>query len=177
MKLPEREGGMPIYELDEGEILMEPSPAYRHNLIRKRIARRLDQFVKANSLGDVTEETDFRLGPDTVRKPDIAFVTNEHLDTIDLDRPPVNGAPALAVEVVSPANSAQDLRKKVGQYLTAGSHAVWIVYPDLRLVEVHEGTTDRTVAAPDCLQDRTVFANLTFSLSLEEIFEADARRP
>ena len=34
--LPEREGTH--YELDEGELLMEPSPAARHNLIRQNIA-------------------------------------------------------------------------------------------------------------------------------------------
>jgi len=53
-KLPEREGA--IYELDEGELLMEPSPALRHNLIRQRIAMKLIQFVESRSLGIVVEE-------------------------------------------------------------------------------------------------------------------------
>jgi Uma2 family endonuclease len=174
LKLPEREG--PIYELDEGELLTEASPTYGHNLIRKRIARRLDQFVEAHFLGDVPEEMDFRLGPDTVRNPDVAFVTAEHLKTIDLDRTPVEGAPALAVEVVSPTNSAQDVCKKALQYLAAGSRAVWLVYPPLRLVQIYDSTGVRTVTAPDCLQDRTAFPNLTFSLSLVEIFDPDPMR-
>jgi Uma2 family endonuclease len=38
-KLPEQEGIH--YELDEGELLMEPSPTYFHNVIRYRIAQRL----------------------------------------------------------------------------------------------------------------------------------------
>lgn len=174
LKLPEREG--PIYELDEGELLREASPTYSHNLIRKRIARRLDQFVEANALGDVAEEIDFRLGPDTVRNPDVAFVTVEHLRTIDLDRTPVEGAPALAIEVVSPTNSAQDICKKALQYLAAGSRAVWLVYPALRLVQIYDSTGVRTVVAPDCPRDQTVFPSLTFSLSLLEIFEPDPMR-
>jgi Putative restriction endonuclease len=72
-KLPEREGI--IYELDEGELLMEPSPALRHNLIRQRIAMELTQFIRHHHLGAVVEETDFRLGLDTVRNPDVAFIT------------------------------------------------------------------------------------------------------
>lgn len=126
-RLPEREGT--IYELDEGELRIEPSPALRHNLIRQHIALKLTQFLELKNLGIVVEEMDFRLGPDIVRNPDVAFITNEHLKTVDLDRSPVDGAPALAVEVISPSNSAQDMAKKTQQYLAAGSKIVWIVYP------------------------------------------------
>jgi Uma2 family endonuclease len=169
--LPEREG--PIYELDEGELLMEPSPTFRHHLIRKRIAARLDRFVQFNRLGVVVEEMDFRLGPDTVRNPDIAFVTVEHLKTLDLDRSPAEGAPTLAIEVVSPSNSAQDMRKKVSQYLAAGARAVWLVYPALGLAEIYDRAGIRTVTVPDSIQEPTAFPGLTFSLSLAEIFEED----
>lgn len=47
--LPEQEGA--IFELDEGDLLMEPSPALRHNLIRQRIAMKLIQFAEAHNLG------------------------------------------------------------------------------------------------------------------------------
>ena len=171
MKLPEREG--PIYELDEGELVMEPSPALRHNLIRKRIARRLDQFVRSHGLGLVTEEMDFRLGPDTVRNPDVAFIAMEHLNSLDLDRSPAEGAPALAVEVVSPSNSAQDMRKKVRQYLDAGSNVVWVIYPSLATAEVYNLTGIHTVTAPESIEEKTLFAGRTFSLPLVEIFDED----
>ncbi len=93
-QLPEQEGI--TYELDEGELLMEPSPALRHNLIRQRIAMHLMQFVESHGLGVIVEEMDFRLGHNTVRNPDVAFITTEHLRKIDLDRSPVDGAFALA---------------------------------------------------------------------------------
>src|SRR5215471_8350367 len=137
-RLPEEEGIR--YELDEGALLMEPSPVYRHNLIRQRIFIRLNEFVESHDLGSVIEEMDFRLGPVTVRNPDVAFVTNEHLKSIDLDRTPVEGAPALAIEVISPGNLAQDTAKKVHQYLAAGSQAVWLIYPSLRLIEIHSSS-------------------------------------
>jgi Uma2 family endonuclease len=168
-KLPEREGT--IYELDEGELLMEPSPAVRHNLIRQRIAFKLMQFVESKHLGIVLEEMDFRLSADTVRNPDVAFVTAEHVRQIDLDRSPVEGAPALAVEVISPSNSAQDMTKKTQQYLGAGCHVVWIVYPSLRLVEIHSRSGSRQVREPERLLNEELLPG--FSLSLTYVFDGE----
>jgi len=168
-KLPEREGA--IYELDEGELLMEPSPAVRHNLIRQRIAFKLMQFVESKHLGMVLEEMDFRLSPDTVRNPDVAFITAEHVKKIDLDRSPVDGAPAFAVEVISPSNSAQDMAKKTQQYLQAGCNIVCTVYPSLRIVEVHSISGTRQVRAPDLLREENLFHG--FSLSLSYIFDGE----
>src|SRR6266849_6120127 len=164
--LPEQEGIH--YELDEGELLMEASPAARHNLVRQRIAMKLMQFVESSHLGIVLEEMDFRLAPETVRNPDVAFVTAEHLKKIDLDRSPVEGAPALAVEVISSSNTAQDMAKKTQQYLRAGSRLVWLVYPGLRLVEIHSASGVRRVQEPEPLKEDTLFPG--FSLSLRNVF-------
>lgn len=167
-KLPEQEGTR--YELDEGELLMEPSPTFLHNRIRDRIARRLTEFVEAHAFGEITVEMDFRLGPDTVRNPDVAFVTIDHLRKIDVNHSPVEGAPALAVEVISPSNLAQDMLKKVGQYLAAGCSVVWVVYPALRLVDVHKAGGSRQVKAPESLSESDLFPGRAFSLSLTTLF-------
>lgn len=166
-KLPEREGT--IYELDEGTLLMEPSPAARHNLIRQRIAMRLMQFVDSRQLGIVLEEMDFRLTSDTVRNPDVAFVTKGHVDLIDLDVSPIEGAPALAVEVISPSNTAEDIAKKTQQYLRAGARTIWIVYPKLRLVEIHSSGGVRQVREPEVLKEEFLLSG--FSLSLTYVFD------
>jgi Uma2 family endonuclease len=167
--LPEKEGVH--YELDEGELLMEPSPAARHNLIRQRIALRMMVFAESHHLGIVVEEMDFRLAPHTVRNPDVAFVTAEHFKKIDLDRSPIDGAPALAVEVISPTNTAQDMARKTQQYLGAGSRAVWIVQPSLRLVEVHSAEGSRHVREPEMLREESMLPG--FSLSLRYIFDGE----
>jgi Uma2 family endonuclease len=168
-KLPEKEGTR--YELDEGTLLMEPSPALRHNLIRQRIAVQLTQFVRSHQLGVVVEEMDFRLGTDTIRNPDVAFITSEHLQNIDPDHSPVEGAPALAIEVISPTNLAQDTAKKVRQYLEAGCRAVWLVYPSLRLIEIHDAVSARRVNEPESIQESKLFSGLKFSLSLTALFD------
>src|SRR5258708_36768078 len=61
------------YELDEGELLLTPSPTGWHNIVRYRLRRSLTDFVSANRVGLVLDETDFRLSQNTVRKPDVAF--------------------------------------------------------------------------------------------------------
>src|SRR6266566_9149402 len=112
LKLQEAEDEI-HYELDEGKLLVPPSPILRHNEIRYRIHQALRDFSRTHKLGYVTGETDFLLGPDTVRRPDVAFITMAHLKRIDLDHSPLEGAPALAVEVISPSNLAQDTFKKI----------------------------------------------------------------
>ncbi|MBZ5521317.1 MAG: Uma2 family endonuclease [Acidobacteriia bacterium] len=145
------------------------SHTVQHNRIRDRIARRLSEFVEARNLGEIMIEVDFRLGPDTVRNPDVAFVGSDHLRLIDVERSPVEGAPVLAVEVISPANSAQDTARKIHQYLHSGCASVWIVYPSLRLIEIHSGTGVSKVEEPELLRDEKVFSGL--SLSLHYIFD------
>ncbi|HXB19729.1 MAG TPA: Uma2 family endonuclease [Candidatus Solibacter sp.] len=158
------------YELDEGELLVTPSPPLRHNEIRYRIHQALRQFSRTHKLGYVTGETDFLLAPDTVRRPDVAFVTTAHLQRIDIDRSPVRGAPGLAVEVISPSNLAQDTFKKIHQYLAAGSDVVWVVYPPLKVIEVHDHTGTHELTQGFLKAEKLLPG---FKLSLAEIFDDD----
>lgn len=171
LNLPEEPGKR--FELDRGELIVEPSPTYRHNRIRYRIARHLDEFVQRNQLGSVTVENDFWLGPDIIRNPDVAFVATERLSRMDVDRSPIEGVPNLAVEVISPSNSAQDMLTKVHQYLDAGCQAVWVVYPKLKVVEIHDSNGTREIAAPAALQEEKLFGNKPYSLPLIPIFDED----
>lgn len=174
LQLPEEPGKR--FELDRGELIVEPSPTFRHNRIRDRISRHLGDFVSAHRLGAVTVENDFRLAPDIVRNPDVVFVATEALRRMDVDRTPIEGVPNLAIEVISPSNSAQDMLTKVHQYLDAGCQAVWVFYPNLKLVEVHDLQGTREVAAPASLQEDKLFAGHPYLLPLSPIFEEDVTK-
>jgi len=164
------------YELDEGELIATPSPTPYHNIVRYRIRRALTDFVQTNSFGLVLDETDFLLSPNTVRKPDIAFIKKERLKTLNLDHVPIEGAPALAIEVISPSNLAEDTLKKIRQYLAAGSQAVWVVYPILRVVEIHDAEGIRVLAESEPIHEERLFAKHRFSLSLSDLFSDDPER-
>ena len=169
LRLPEEPGKH--YELSEGELIVEPSPAFWHNSIRNRVARRLQDFVQSHALGAVTVENDFRLAPNIVRNPDVAFIATARLKHIDIDVSPIEGAPTLAVEVVSPSNSAQDMLLKEHQYLSAGCEAVWVVYPTLGLVTVRNSTGMREVR--NLLPEAQPFMGNIFSMILAEILDRD----
>ena len=169
LQLPEEPGKR--FELDRGELIVEPSPNFRHNAIRFRIARDLQDFVRAHQLDHVTVENDFR--PDIVRNPDVAFVATEPLRRMNVDRSPIEDVPDLAIEVVSESNLAQDMHTKIHQYLEAGAKAVWVFYPNLKVVQIHDQQGTREIAAPASLQDKTVFRGQSYTLPLTPIFDED----
>ena len=107
-----------------------------------------------------------------VRGPDVAFIL---AGTGDEWEKPLSGgfslprAPDIAVEVVSPSNTATDMTRKVSEYLAAGSQRVWAVYPTTRTVSVHraDGTTV-AYTDEDVITDEELLPG--FSLPLTEIF-------
>jgi Uma2 family endonuclease len=119
---------------------------------------------------------DFRLDKDIVRNPDVAFISSEHLRKVDPDHSPIEGAPALAIEVISPYNLAQDTRKKIQQYLAAGCQAVWIVYPKLKMIEIHAAGTIREFRESAAITEEKLFPGLGFTLPLTVIFDDDLQK-
>lgn len=85
------------YELDEGELILTPSPTPRRNLVCLRLWRALSAFVEKHQLGLVITEVDFRLAQDIVRRPDVAFIARKQLKNFDLDHTPIETVPTLAV--------------------------------------------------------------------------------
>jgi hypothetical protein len=63
--------------------------------------------------------------------------------------------------------------KKVNQYLKAGSQVVWVVYPTLKLVEVHTSVGVSQVKDPDLLTEKNLFGGHEFSLPLTSLFSDD----
>ncbi|MHB8654235.1 MAG: Uma2 family endonuclease [Terriglobia bacterium] len=166
-KLPEKEGI--LYELNEGELFTVTEPMPRHNFIRDNIADALKEFVKPRKLGRVAIENGYQLTPGTVRIPDVSFIPADRLRGIDLDRR-IEGAPALAIEVVSPTDLAEDLRRKVEQYLATGAKAVWVFYPKSREVQVFRADGGSFVRREhESLDEPELLPG--FSLDIKTVFE------
>jgi Uma2 family endonuclease len=126
------------YELSEGELVVSPTAMLFHNVIANRINVALSGFVHRNKLGEVAMETDFQLTEDTVRRPDVAFISAEKLALID-PHERLQIAPDLAVEVASPSDRPDDLMHKVQQYLNAGASTVLVIYPEAYLAYLYRG--------------------------------------
>ncbi|HEV2350230.1 MAG TPA: Uma2 family endonuclease [Terriglobia bacterium] len=166
-RLPEKEGAR--YELNEGELVTMTEPMPRHNFIRDNIADALKEFVKARKLGKVVVENGYQLTPETVRIPDVSFIPADRMRGIDLDRR-IEGAPALPIQVVSPTDLAEDLRRKVEQYLAAGAKAVWVFHPKSREVQVFRANGASFVRREhESLEEPELLPG--FSLVLKTVFE------
>lgn len=139
-------------ELIEGELQILPPVKLGHSKIAKRIYDRLVAAEKAAG-GQAYFEAGFKLSttPPSWVQPDVSFVLGQRIQATE-DSGYLMGAPELAVEVVSPSESASDLDRKIELMLEGGSLAVWVVYPRRRKVHVHlPGTTILRLGANDTL--------------------------
>jgi Uma2 family endonuclease len=159
-----------LTELDEGELITMPPAGVEHGGCRGDIAILLGSYVKKHRLGRVyVADTGFRLRQDTVRAPDVAFVRRERLDAVK-SKGFAKGAPDLAVEIFSPSDNVRQLMRKVKQYFAAGTHTVWIVYPDRQEVQLLEATgTDRLLRAGHSIEAPELLPG--FSVAIAEFFE------
>ena len=128
-------------ELVEGEIIRMTPAGGTHGIVAMRVGALLSEFVEAHRLGVCfAAETGFILqrDPDTVRAPDVAFVAAGRVPKTGIPTFYWPFAPDLAVEVLSPWDRPAEVRRKVDEYLAAGTRLVWIVDPAAHTVHVHQ---------------------------------------
>lgn len=162
-------------ELVEGEIVEMSKAGWKHGQVTFELSYKLGGFVKTHDLGMITAaETGFILGRkpdgrDTVRGLDIAFIRKERMSDEILEGN-VPFAPDLAVEVVSPGNTALDIHNKVLELLRAGTMLIWVVYYDSETVVVHTPSGAKTLTVDDTLDGGEVLPG--FTLVVREIFRS-----
>lgn len=164
-------------ELFRGRLVRGPPAGMDHGRLANRIAFLLTGFVDRETLGEVfTADTGFVLfqNPPTVRAPDIAFVSRDRLpspkESIGFGRL----APDLAVEIVSPSNTAIEILEKVEDYLEAGTRLVWVVEPRRRSITVYRSRSEiQLLKGDDTLEGFDVL--LGFTLRVAGLFAAPAR--
>src|SRR5262249_24882396 len=145
-----------------------PAPSQTHGKIQVQTGAILWHFVRSRSLGLVVANGSFRLSSDTVRVPDIAFIRADRAPNSNLE-PPVEGAPDLAIDIISPSETAAQIARKVRQYLHAGAQAVWVMYPWDRTVHVFESSNRAWILeAGDLLEAPGLLPD--FSVRVGELF-------
>ena len=91
--------------------------------------------------------------PDTVRAPDVSFISRERLNAIGETDGYWPAAPDLAVEVISPNDRYADVEAKVLEWLDAGTRMVIVVNPRTRSVRVHRSPSDVVTLTVDHVID------------------------
>lgn len=144
-------------EIIEGELITLPPPKSVHSFVAKRVYDALHEIEKRAHCC-AFQEAGYKLSenPPTWIQPDVSLVRKERLKAT-LPDGYFLGSPELAVEVVSPSESAVDVDRKVELLLAHGSKTVWVIYPRTTKVQVY-------------LADRTSFSRgIGESLSLPDL--------
>lgn len=168
-RLPEEPGVR--MELVRGRVVRMSPAGYEHGDIGTRILLLLAAHVNREGLGKVLMPTGFRIetNPDTVREPDAAFISRERLLKAGSPGGFFQGAPDLAVEVLSPSDRRRSVQGKVAQYLQTGVRMVWLVEPESETVTVHQPFAEPlTLSDGDVLDGADVIPG--FRCEIREIF-------
>ena len=131
----------PRYELVKGVLIELMAASEEHEYTGSLVTWRLSEHVFPNGLGRVyISNRGYVTGPDspaTSRMPDISFMSTERLGRPDLFGKLYDGAPDLAVEILSDSNTPAQIAQKIAEYLNAGGKAVWVIDIDNRTLTVH----------------------------------------
>jgi Uma2 family endonuclease len=139
-------------ELIGGEVVKMAFPSLPHDIIKNQINAVLLRYLDSRpELGLKTlVEIGTQISDHDAFMPDVSVVKRSRLSGAGRV---FQGAPDLAIEVVSPTDTAKHLKRKVDVYLEAGSKSIWIVYPEARSVMVYARDSVRELKGDQPITD------------------------
>ena len=171
-KLPEGKS-----ELVRGEVRVTPPAGARHGVAGANLLSALIAFVKKRNLGWVFGDgVGYELVrmPHTVRVPDGSFVRADRFPPGGVGSGLFRFAPDLAIEILSPSETASALEEKLHDYATASTPLVWVVDPSLRtIMTIASDAPVRWLSEGDTLDGGSVIPG--FTCAVAEVFEGIAR--
>ena len=168
------------YELVDGQ-LVERHMGAESSEIAVNITIILGNFLRKNRVARLfAADTGYQCFPwdtDKIRRPDVSAVLMNRLPDGQAPKGYIHVAPDLAVEVISPNDTADLVDEKVDEYLRVGVRLIWVVSPVTRTVRIHRPrtasagrisilTSDETISGEDVLPG--------FSCPVKDFFEIPA---
>jgi Uma2 family endonuclease len=137
------------HELIDGEHYVTASPNTKHQRVSGRLHLEIGLFLRGNPLGELfSAPYDVFFTPIDVVVPDLVFIAREHFQRITERN--LQGAPDLAIEILSPSTSAIDEGVKRRLYERQGVAEYWLVDPFVDAVRIfRRGTGRKLVLAAD----------------------------
>ena len=160
-------------ELIRGVLHKTMPSGQEHGEIAANTVIILGGFVKPRRLGRIIASDAGVLlerDPDTVREPDVAFISYRKSPRGVRNTRCAQAAPELVVEIRSPGDSAFALVEKALMWLAHGVLIVWAINPDTRTVDVYRaGSPAETLMDGDTLDGGDALPGFTCAVS--DIFD------
>jgi Uma2 family endonuclease len=161
------------YEIVNGELIDMGNSGALHGYIAIILSSALFAVVMAQKLGALFDSsTAFKMKNGNKRSPDISFFAKERLQ--ELDHLPIgflDGAPDLAIEILSPTNTIEEIDSKLAEYFENGARLVWVINPNQHHVLVYRSAQepDRLLKSADFLDGEEVVPG--FTLPVADLFQ------
>lgn len=120
-------------ELLDGELIVSPPPATRHQRIVRELLVALTLYAREHGGEGFVAPTGVYLSETNFVEPDVLFVTAAHLERIEV--PFVRGTPDIVVEVSSPSTRRLEIVRKRELYERFRVPEYWYVDLDADRVE------------------------------------------
>jgi Uma2 family endonuclease len=161
------------YEIVNGELVDKGNLGALHGYVCSLLLMELAGYILSKKLGVIlNSSTAFKMKNGNKRSPDISFLIKERLQGItELPSGYLEGAPDLAVEVLSPGNTVEEMEDKIAEYFENGSRLVWIVSPTQHYILVYRSAQepDRLLKSADFLEGEDVIPGL--KLPVADLFQ------
>ena len=153
------------YEWNDGELIKSSGMKRRHLRIIQALNLCFDKTKAKTERGQLICEQDVMLTGIQMRRPDVAYFSDEQIQSEDGE--PV---PAFCIEVVLPTDESEKVEAKRIEYFKAGVQVVWHIFPENR--EVYVYTSRKTVQI--CFEDDLCSAQPVlndFSISVNDLLK------
>ncbi len=161
------------YEIVNGELVVMGNSGALHGYISIVLSSALFAIVSSQKLGVLFDSsTAFKMKNGNKRSPDISFFAKERFQGIeDLPIGFLEGAPDLAVEILSPGNTVEEISTKLVEYFENGTRLVWVINPIQHYVLVYRSAQepDRLLKRGDFLDGEDIING--FSFAVDQLFQ------
>ena len=161
-----------LCELIDGTLVEKAVGAFQA-LLAAELIYLFNHFLRGKHLGFVLAPDGLiELSSGKVRQPDVSYF---RWDQFPDRKAPQNSVwtvfPLIACEIYSPANTYDEMQRKLKEYLAANIPLIWYFDPELKTVEVYAGSTTPTIFHEnDLLECGTILPG--FTINLKEFFAA-----
>ncbi|MEZ2236124.1 Uma2 family endonuclease [Microcoleus sp.] len=161
------------YEIVNGELIDMGNRSAKHGYVCSILMILLGGYVHIQKLGAMFDSsTAFKMKSGNKRSPDVSFMAKERLQGLEeLPDGFLEGAPDLAVEILSPSNTVAEIHNKLVEYFENGARLVWVINPKEKYVLVYRSSQepDRLLKSVDSLDGEEIVSG--FTLPVAELFQ------